>query len=248
MTGSDSPLSAAGYYDRISGQYGAELEARAAYVEAVDARVIGHVRDHAVETVLDVGCGPGTRLRRLVEATGVRAVGIDVSQRMVEAARLAGVDAYRADISDPGQLGVLPLRRFDAALALWNVLGHLPGQAARQAALSNISDLVRAGGWLIMDVNNRYNAAAYGWSRVARNVMRDRLGRPGSGDFLTTRTVDGAQVSVTTHLFAPDEVVEDCRRAGLIPGSVVFLDYDDGALAAHRWRGQIYLVARVAGR
>lgn len=97
---------------------------------AVVTRLSRPLREDAVdaldlaggETVLDVGCGPGTNFGPLREAvgTGGRVVGLDLSRGMVRRARervreagWGNVTVVRADATDP------PLAdgRFDAAVA-----------------------------------------------------------------------------------------------------------------------------------
>jgi SAM-dependent methyltransferase len=48
------------------------------------------------ELILDVGCGDGALTARIAEA-GARAIGLDSSPEMVEAARARGVDAFLAE-------------------------------------------------------------------------------------------------------------------------------------------------------
>lgn len=62
-----------------------------------DAAVVAAVAERRPKRVLDLGCGEGWLCRRLQAETGCRAVGIDATQALVEAARAADPDGdYRA--------------------------------------------------------------------------------------------------------------------------------------------------------
>jgi SAM-dependent methyltransferase len=98
--------------------------------------------------ILDIGCGPGTWLRRLVTRaktlgfTSIVARGFDVAEVQVQAARLMAHDiSGTADVDLTLDVGDLsdPLPEADASvditLCLYSVLSHLP-----VASLSKISE------------------------------------------------------------------------------------------------------------
>jgi SAM-dependent methyltransferase len=98
--------------------------------------------------ILDIGCGPGTWLRRLVTRaktlgfTSIAARGFDVAEAQVQAARLMAHDiSGTADVDLTLDVGDLsdPLPEADASvditLCLYSVLSHLP-----VASLSKISE------------------------------------------------------------------------------------------------------------
>jgi SAM-dependent methyltransferase len=58
---------------------------------------------HSGDRILDLGCGTGDDALHLAER-GVRAYGVDASQKMVEAAQARGVDARRLALEDLRQL------------------------------------------------------------------------------------------------------------------------------------------------
>jgi SAM-dependent methyltransferase len=236
-------ISSREYYDRVATSYDEELRRRADYLAAIDEVVVRWVRSVGARSILDVGCGNGARLQHLLARTGGTGVGIDESPGMVAAARARGVDAHVIDIAAaPGRVP-LPPRGFDVVLALWNVLGHLDGPQRRLRALEHMRALLARGGLIIFDVNNRYNAAQYGWRRVAWNVARDLLGdRPG-GDFVARRTVGDTDIATVSHVFCPGEILHLCREAGLHPRSVDFVDYNRGSFARSQWTGQVCVVA-----
>lgn len=93
---------------------------------------------------LDVGCGPG-RMAHAVAATGVPALGIDTSRRMVVEARARGAAALRRDI-----FGDLP------AAGRWHHVLLLDGNigiaADPVALLRRCRDSVRHGGTVLVEL------------------------------------------------------------------------------------------------
>ena len=54
-----------------------------------DDAIVAAILDRKPARLLDVGCGEGWLVRRIVQSTGCRAVGIDGSSALIEAARSA---------------------------------------------------------------------------------------------------------------------------------------------------------------
>jgi len=95
-------------------------------------------------TVLDVGCGPG-RLTAAVAATGVLAIGIDISTAAVALTRARGARALRADV-----FGAVPrLGRWDRVLLADGNLG-IGGNPV--ALLARAAELLAPGGRVIAEV------------------------------------------------------------------------------------------------
>jgi len=184
-------------------------------------------------------------VQRLLQAAGLPGAAIDVSPGMVAEARRMGIDAFVMDIAsvdfDPEQLGG---RRFDLVICTWNVLGHIRGHDARRRTLHNMRALLAPGGAIVLDVNNRYNAAHYRWPAVLRNVLRDVFNPRGSGDFIANRQdPDGRIMHTFVHVFSRRELLSLCDEAGLAPLEEHFVDYTSGEPRS-QWSGQMcFLVA-----
>jgi SAM-dependent methyltransferase len=236
----ESILTPVQFYDSLSEIYDAELERRAPWVRSVDALIIRWCKERGVRNIVDFGCGNGRRVLRLLQATGLAGAAIDVSPGMVAEARRLGVDGHVMDIaSDRFDASELGGRRFDLVICTWNVLGHIEGHAARRRTLQNMRALLAPGGAIVLDVNNRYNAAHYGWRAVLRNRVRDLFKPDGSGDFIANRqSPDGRTMHTFVHVFSPAELRELCGEAGLVPVEEHFVDYTTGA-AAGPWSGQM---------
>jgi SAM-dependent methyltransferase len=103
-----------------------------------------HIRPQPGDSILDIGCGPGTVLELMPE--GVRYLGIDLEPAYIDAARSRFGDRGEfvcVDVSD----AKLPPRSFDLAIAV-GILHHLDDDAA-DSLLSLAADALADGGRLV---------------------------------------------------------------------------------------------------
>lgn len=107
---------------------------------------------------IDLGCGPGRLVARLVER-GIPALGVDQSATAIALARRSGAPALRRDVFDP-----LPGigRWHTVLLADGNVgLGGDPWRVLRRAA-----ELLRCGGRCIAEFDSAIRGVDAGWVRL----------------------------------------------------------------------------------
>lgn len=133
----------AGFYDSFTA--GSEYDHWTAELERL-ARPHGLTGD----SLLDAGCGTGRSTRPFVDR-GYRAVGCDVSRRMLALAgdRLgAAVPLHHADLRALPVLGP-----FDLVTCLDDVLNYLDDFEELVAALTGLRDNLSASGVLIFDLN-----------------------------------------------------------------------------------------------
>jgi len=107
------------------------------------------------ESSLDFGCGVG-RLTRALAARFGRAVGVDISEGMIDRARringdLTNVAFIREENPDLPQLGTAS---FDLVLSLY-VLQHLPSEQLIRQTLVSLARLVRPGGTVVFQLPDR---------------------------------------------------------------------------------------------
>jgi SAM-dependent methyltransferase len=233
-------------YDALAPHYREYADRKAPYLASVDRFIRDNFPPDA-RTLLDVGAGDGVRGMAIARAQGVEDVVLcDPSPEMAARCRsLSPADVWTVGAE------MLPAteRRFDVILCLWNVLGHLPGRAARVRALSNMRALLSERGVIFFDVNNRHNASAYGWRTVLGRVVLDRLlfdERRGDASF--DWNVAGRVFPAMGHLFTPAEIREIVRVSGLDEQRLIAIDYATGARSASLLRGQlVFMVKRGAG-
>lgn len=233
-------LSPVEFYDSLSSIYDAELERRAPWVRRVEAMIAGWAAKRGARSLIDFGSGNARRTLRLGQAASLATVAIDVSPGMIDEARRLGVDAYVMDIASPKfDPAVFGGRTFDVVICTWNVLGHVEGAANRLQAVRNMRSVLAPGGAVVLDVNNRYNAAHYGWAAVLKNLVKDFFNPAQAGDFIANRLdPKGEKMHTFVHVFSRDELRALVREAGLEPVEENFLDYASGEDRT-RWSGQM---------
>ena len=233
------------FYDAIAPTYDDVSCERTAYIDAVNEQTGQELWQRNASEVLDVGCGNGERSLRIASRVGLKAIhGIDISPGMVSEAQKRGLDASVANIVDIDTVPQHLIGAMDAVTCLWNVLGHIPAVSDRRQAVTNMAKLLRPGGILIVDVNNRYNAPAYGTKPALRNAITDVLHpRTAHGDFTTTKATPNGEYATTTHIFSPQELLRLMKLGKLSFNKMRFINYADGTLHRSPFAGQIFSVA-----
>lgn len=116
-------------------------------------------------SILDVGCGVGRVSHRLDER-GFDVTGIDVSERMVEEARLAfpHIDFHVANTRDTS----FDSNTFDYVVVSWFGLDYVLPKAERLEALQEIHRVLSPSEVLVFSSHNS-------WHKPLRRVMADFL-------------------------------------------------------------------------
>lgn len=130
--------------------------------------------------VLDAGCGPAQGAA-FVAARGLRAIGLDLTQEMLEAAR----ERVTAPLVR-GDLRALPFANasFDAVLA-WYSLLHLP-TSSMPGALAGIRRVMRVGAPLVIAMQGgRSGESATQWSDYSASEVTAFLVAAGFVDVVT---------------------------------------------------------------
>lgn len=113
--------------------------------------------DKDVKTLLDVGCGRGGFMTRMI-SDGVVCKGIDLSSVMVQECQNADLDAECIDIKDVDG-------KFDAIVSIFDVLNFMD-EKTLLTFLDSVSQKLEDDGIFIADINTRY-----GFSDVAEGTM-----------------------------------------------------------------------------
>lgn len=227
-------------YDQLAPHYRALSEQRTTYLAAVEAYVVQAADRLPLRRMLDVGAGDGTRARRIAAVVGVNELVLaEPSEGMAALARTASLDG---ETIWPYGMEQLPLDegKFDLIICLWNVLGHVPGTIARIAGLQRMVALLAPGGLVVVDVNNRHNAAAYGrWRVLLRRLVDAVWPDERRGDVMLTWNVGDAAVSGRGHLFTPAEIQRLAQSSGLRIIDEIAIDYVSGKRSRRLVDGQL---------
>ena len=147
----------------------ADYARNAAFVPALGAAALALLDPKPGELILDLGCGDGA-LTMLIDAAGAKAVGLDASPEMVEAARSRGVEAYVADAQALGLARAAhSFGQFDAAFS--NAALHWmldPGAVAE-----GVFAMLKPGGRFVGEMGGEGNLA------TLRGALRDELAARG---------------------------------------------------------------------
>ena len=113
--------------------------------------------DYKIKTLLDVGCGRGGFMQRMI-SDGVTCKGVDLSSVMVEECVSQGLDAECMDVAEVDG-------KYDAVVSIFDVLNFLDNDSLMKF-LDAIADKLNDNGIFIADINTRY-----GFSDVAEGTM-----------------------------------------------------------------------------
>jgi SAM-dependent methyltransferase len=145
--GSATDLESRAYYDDFAARYerGRE-EGYHALIDDLELSVV--VPLCTGRDVLELGCGTGLLLSRVAEVSA-RAVGVDLSPKMLEKARARGLDVREASVT------ALPFddASFDVVYS-FKVLAHVP---ALRRALEEAARVTRPGGKVVVELYNRHS-------------------------------------------------------------------------------------------
>lgn len=131
--------------------------------------------------VLDLGCGAGRTSIALAEL-GLRVLGIDVSEPMVEVAR---EQARHAGVEGRAEFAVMDARRlqlpdaaFGAALYSYNGIELVPGTAGKRQVFAEVARVLVPGGVFLLCAHSLFAANMHAPMRL-RAFGRFLLGRVG---------------------------------------------------------------------
>lgn len=228
-------------YDALAPFYRQYSAKRESYLHAVEQTVIDRIPAGAT-SLLDVGAGDGVRAMRIAGSRGIsRIVLAEPSEAMARLARQhADVEVWNVAAENLSEA----TERFDVITCLWNVVGHIPHAQARSVGLRKMAGLLSRKGVLFVDVNNRYNAASYGWIPTLKRMFWDII-RPAetNGDIRFEWEVEGKRIPATGHFFTPAEMRMLLRSAGLEVRRRYVIDYDSGLPGRFVWQGQLLFEA-----
>lgn len=145
------------FYDNLAGDYDAMTQF-AARLEK-EKRTLGRVLERLPSTrAIDMGCGTGVHTVALAQL-GVDVIGIDLSSRMLERARIHA-DSHAALHSAPVRfiqgnfLTALPTVSADLILSLGNSIPHISSRDSLRAVFAHWHGLLAEGGQVLLQLLN----------------------------------------------------------------------------------------------
>jgi ubiquinone/menaquinone biosynthesis C-methylase UbiE len=171
-------LNAAYYVDTSLSYDDPDMDAFWATGETIVKRALqdGPVAVPVGGTAVELGCGLGRNLRALA-ARYDRAIGLDISQEMLDRARdhlEPGIELVRCDGTS---LRPLPDEAADFVLSII-VLQHIPDVAVIAGYVRDIARVLRPGGYAVLQWNGS-RGTSLGWAaRRWALIIRRRLVRP----------------------------------------------------------------------
>lgn len=226
------------FYDNFAPEYEEYSNGKSAYLKSVENFVTKEAEGLDINSLVDIGAGDGSRTQRIAESLRVKHIVLmDNSERMLELSNnITNVSRLQIDI---GKSKELAQEKFDVALCLWNVLGHVPSEDRLQA-VQNIRRLTKSGGLIFIDVNNRYNITHYGFLSVLKNVAKDMW--PFSrdkGDFTLEINTPSGIITTRVHLFSTPEIEKIFEKAKLKILAKKYIDYKTGTVSSNMFSGQL---------
>ncbi|WP_373072592.1 class I SAM-dependent methyltransferase [Sulfurimonas sp.] len=104
----------------------------------------GELDDYEVKTLLDIGCGRGGFMERLI-SDGIECKGIDLSQYMIDACKEKGLNAECCDVKD--ETG-----SYDAIVSIFDVLNFMDKDGLT-SFLDSVAARLNEDGVFIADIN-----------------------------------------------------------------------------------------------
>ncbi len=115
------------------------------------------LNDYDVKTLLDVGCGRGGFMQRMI-SDGVECKGVDLSSLMISECRIKGLDAECINAKDVEG-------KYDAIVSIFDVLNFMQKEELIEF-LEAMAEKLNDDGIFIADINT-----LYGFSDVAEGTM-----------------------------------------------------------------------------
>ncbi|MGJ8652856.1 MAG: class I SAM-dependent methyltransferase [Opitutaceae bacterium] len=225
------------YYNELAERYRSVSESRKQFLNAVDQYVINAASKICSGVrYLDVGAGDGYRSLKIVNSIKPsHTTLLDNSEEMAgKIPKGENLDVVIAHIQE-----FEPKVQYDLITCLWNVLGHFASVSERRMFFEKAKKVLSTEGRLILDVNNRYNIAEYGYQNVMDNLTKDLRGDSESGWF----NLKDADNETRVYIHAPCEIDKMVEDAGLEVEEVIYFDYRTGESRDTFFEGQLlYLI------
>ncbi len=229
-------------YDSLTPGYRNYSQSRLLYLNAVDSVVRQCLTPES--SVIDFGSGDGVRVHNIAKNITSKLCLVENSCNMITKIK----DQYpRALIlnQDFADVNFQTGKKYDIAICLWNVLGHLGNEQRVLTGLTNIRKTVRKNGIVILDINNRHNISQYKIKAV-KNIIKDVFTyKFANGDIKFNISTNGQNIPSYVHIFNKHEIEKLIDAAGFEIKSGVYINYANGDIEKSPLFGQLCYVLTV---
>lgn len=229
-------------YDSLAPGYRNYSRSRLLYLNAVDSVVRQYLTPES--SVIDFGSGDGVRVHNIAKNITSKLCLVENSCNMITKIK----DQYpRALIlnQDFADVNFQTGKKYDIAICLWNVLGHLGNEQRVLTGLTNIRKSVRKNGIVILDINNRHNISQYKIKAV-KNIIKDVFTyKFANGDIKFNISINGQNIPSYVHIFNKHEIEKLIDVAGFEIKSGVYINYANGDIEKSPLFGQLCYVLTV---
>ena len=137
------------HYDKEASHYDAFNADSSSIINNTIANIL---KTHRIATVLDLSCGTGSQVFWLIQL-GYEVIGCDINEKMLKIAEIKAA-AAKLDLTFlQGDMRTVKVGRFDAAITIFNSIGHLT-TIDFEKALRNIAKNLSNDGLYIFDIYN----------------------------------------------------------------------------------------------
>ncbi|MBR5904281.1 MAG: class I SAM-dependent methyltransferase [Alphaproteobacteria bacterium] len=229
-------------YDSLAPGYRNYSRSRLLYLNAVDSVVRQYLTPES--SVIDFGSGDGVRVHNIAKNITSKLCLVENSCNMITKIK----DQYpRALIlnQDFADVNFQTGKKYDIAICLWNVLGHLGNEQRVLTGLTNIRKSVRKNGIVILDINNRHNISQYKIKAV-KNIIKDVFTyKFANGDIKFNISINGQNIPSYVHIFNKHEIEKLIDAAGFEIKSGVYINYANGDIEKSPLFGQLCYILTV---
>lgn len=227
-------------YDELAPFYRAVSEEKFNYLLAIDKLILPFIRGK--QSIIDLGSADGVRIINLSQKAKIKNITlIDNSLEMVKHIK----KTKELSIKNCSIVDVKTESKFGVVTCLWNVLGHLESISDMKDTIQNVDkNLLQTNGLFILDVNNKYNALSYGFTRTIKNIFLDII-FPKKNQFAEFyKNISNKKIKMRVHFFTPFEIERYLKNSSLKIFKKIYVNYNSGATEKFFWRGQIFYILK----
>ncbi len=226
--------------------YNEKSKQREKYLTQINSIIINTLKDKKGLSMLDIGCGTGSRVANIVRFLDTSMVyGIDISKEMVKIAK----KKKQAEVADIVSLN-LEDKNFDVALCLFNCFGYIDTHKKRVMALQNMNKHLKEGGILFIDVMNaRHKGEGITFKRTTKDIIKDFFlpffdQSLGFGNKRFTININNQEVAGFVHGFYDTEMQWILKKSGFIILHNYIIGYDSGEIKSNINEGQLFYICQ----